>query len=90
MKVHNLFICFYVIKTTSKLNFYFLLKTLLIFLQFVEKCWYYDLCIVVHLETGLTVEPFSACTKFLQEEGLEVSIRDPDAKRQLIVCIWLW
>ncbi|CAH1106140.1 unnamed protein product [Psylliodes chrysocephalus] len=55
-----------------------------------EKCWYYDLCIVVHLETGLTVEPFSACTKFLQEEGLEVSIRDPDAKRQLIVCIWLW
>ncbi|KAG5893844.1 hypothetical protein JTB14_002570 [Gonioctena quinquepunctata] len=52
--------------------------------------WYYAMCLVVHLETGLTAEPYSKSLKFMQGEGLEPTIRDPDGKKRLIVCLWLW
>ncbi|CAG9821448.1 unnamed protein product, partial [Phaedon cochleariae] len=55
-----------------------------------QKAWYYALCLVCHLETGLQAEPYSKCMKFLQGEGLEPAIRDPDGKTRLIICIWLW
>nr|XP_023016522.1 adenylate cyclase type 10-like [Leptinotarsa decemlineata] len=55
-----------------------------------QMAWYYALCMVVCLETGLIVEPYSKCVKFMQGEGLEPTIRDPDGKMRLIICIWLW
>ncbi|XP_057665067.1 uncharacterized protein LOC130899276 [Diorhabda carinulata] len=55
-----------------------------------EKSWYFDLCLMVHIETGLSAEPFSNILKYMNEEGWDPIIRDPIGKQQLIVLIWLW
>ncbi|CAG9833176.1 unnamed protein product [Diabrotica balteata] len=55
-----------------------------------QKAWYYNLCLMVHVETGLTAEPISNILNYIQEEGWETQLRDPDGKKQLMVLLWLW
>uniref|UniRef100_A0A6P7FT00 Adenylate cyclase type 10-like n=1 Tax=Diabrotica virgifera virgifera TaxID=50390 RepID=A0A6P7FT00_DIAVI len=55
-----------------------------------QKAWYYNLCLMVHIETGLTAEPISNILNYIQEEGWETQLRDPDGKKQLMVLLWLW
>ncbi|CAG9856250.1 unnamed protein product [Phyllotreta striolata] len=54
-----------------------------------EKCWYYALCMLVHLETSLSVEAPSECLRFVQEDSMETAGRDSEGKKQLLACVWL-
>ncbi|CAH1970769.1 unnamed protein product [Acanthoscelides obtectus] len=53
------------------------------------KCWFYAMCMCLHLDTGLIAQPYAKCVKYIQGEGMEPTLRDPNGKARLIVCIWL-
>ncbi|XP_071446258.1 adenylate cyclase type 10-like [Hetaerina americana] len=55
--------------------------------------WYYALCLGLLLNTGLTLEKYITCKAYAEEriDALGTgNVRDSDADRYLLICLWLW